>query len=167
MGLLDKIRKKANISIHSEVNIIYAPVSGKYIPLEQIPDETFSQGILGAGCGIEPIEGRVYAPVDGVISVIAETKHAIGLTGKNGEEYLIHIGLDTVDMKGNGFFVKVQSGDTVKAGQLLMEFSIDDIQRAKHSLISGFVIVNAVEYPDFHLETGKTYKAGEAVGKIK
>lgn len=166
MGLLNRLIKKEHLNIQSEPDVIYAPVSGKYIPLEQIPDEMFSQGVLGQGCGIEPADSKLYAPVDGTVSVVAHTKHAIGINCKNGEEYLLHIGLDTVDLKGRGFQVKVQQGDAVKAGQLLMVFDKEEIQK-KYCITSGFVVTNAEDYPGLQIETGKTYMAGEAIGRIR
>ena len=98
---------------------ILAPVAGKVIPLAEIPDPIFAGGILGDGVGIDPEVGEVCAPFDGTIASTTDTLHAIGLTGPGGVEMLIHVGIDTVNMKGEGFQLLVKMGDTVKAGQLL------------------------------------------------
>ena len=99
--------------------MIYAPIQGNVIPRENIPDETFASGVLGDGVGIEPETGEVVAPFDGKISSVTETCHAIGITGPGGMELLIHVGVDTVKMNGDGFTVLVSEGDKVKAGSII------------------------------------------------
>lgn len=100
-----------------EDNIILAPLSGKAIPLNKVPDETFAQGVLGLGAAIEPSEGKVVAPADGTVETIFDTKHAIGLSLNNGAEVLIHIGINTVELGGEGYKAFVAEGDTVKIGR--------------------------------------------------
>ncbi len=170
MGIFDRFLKKRNsekLEIQEEPDRIYAPVRGNYIPLEEIPDEVFSQGMLGRGCGVEPVDGKIYAPASGTVTVVADTKHAVGITGEDGEEYLIHIGLETVSMNGKGFYVHVDLGENVQAGQLLMEADLDEIRKSGCNTISGFVVPNAEEYPGFMIETGQAYEAGEVCGKRK
>jgi PTS system sucrose-specific IIC component len=111
---------------------VLQPVKGKVIPLEDIPDETFASGILGQGVGIEPSEGIVMAPFDGVVTSVFDTKHAITLES-NGMEMLIHVGINTVNMKGEGFTAFVKDGDTVKAGQKLLGFDRNAIKKAGYS----------------------------------
>ena len=96
---------------------IAAPFSGKLVPLSDVPDETFASGVLGEGIAIEPSDGLFCSPVDGTVETIAETKHAIGFAADNGLEILVHVGLETVSLKGEGFEVLVKEGDRVKAGQ--------------------------------------------------
>lgn len=103
---------------------ILAPLSGQAIPLEQVPDDVFSQKILGDGIAIIPIDGKIYAPVDGEIATVAETLHAYGFTSEDGLEILVHVGLDSVKLKGEGFTSHVQVGDKVKAGQLVAEVDL-------------------------------------------
>ena len=92
---------------------LLAPLSGQAVPLEQVPDDVFSQKILGDGIAIIPADGKLYAPVDGEIASIAETLHAYGFTSENGMEILVHVGLDSVALKGEGFKSHVQLGDKV------------------------------------------------------
>lgn len=103
-----------------EADVLYAPISGKVIPLEQVDDMVFSQKIMGDGIAIEPEEGRLYAPVSGTVSVVFPTGHVVGIEGTGGANVIMHVGIDTVELKGQGFDVKVKQGDTVKAGTLLM-----------------------------------------------
>lgn len=136
--------------------VIYAPIQGNVVPREQIPDETFASGVLGDGVGIEPELGEVVAPFDGVVSSVTETKHAIGVSGPGGMEVLIHVGVDTVKMKGDGFTMLVQEGDKVRAGQKLMTFDIEKIKAAGYSTTSAVLLTNSDEYSDCRvLNTGR------------
>ena len=141
-------------------NTIYAPLAGNVIALEQIPDDTFASGVLGNGVGIEPEVGEVVAPFNGTIATVAETKHAIGLMGPNDMEMLIHVGVDTVKMQGEGFEVFVSEGDTVKAGQRLMTFSIDKIKESGFSTTTAVLLNNSDDYENFKvIKTGATKKS--------
>ena len=141
-------------------NTIYAPITGNVIPLEQIPDETFASGVLGNGVGIEPEVGEVVAPFDGTIATVADTRHAIGLMGPNDMEMLIHVGVDTVKMQGEGFEVFVSEGDTVKTGQRLMTFSIDKIKESGYSTTTAVLLNNSDDYENFKvIKTGAAKKS--------
>lgn len=144
---------------------LYAPITGRYIPLEEIGDGVFSEGVLGPGCGIEPEEACVVAPCDGTVSTLADTKHAVGLTAENGAELLIHVGMDTVDMNGEGFSVKVRVGQKVACGQELLRFSFEKIKAAGHPATTAFILTNPDEVGALTLETGarleKTAKCGQ------
>ncbi|SCY77142.1 PTS sugar transporter subunit IIA [Alkaliphilus peptidifermentans] len=124
---------------------IFAPLRGEVIPIEQVPDPVFSQKLLGDGVAIEPTEGVIYSPVNGEIICFFETKHAIGIKSDNGVEILIHVGLDTVELKGNGFTGHIKNGDLVKMGQKLLEFDMELIGSRVKSLISPVVITNSEE----------------------
>ena len=126
--------------------VIYAPIQGNVVLRESIPDETFASGVLGDGVGIEPETGEVVAPFDGEISSVAETRHAIGITGPGGMELLIHVGVDTVKMNGDGFTVLVSEGDKVKAGQNLMTFDICKIKAAGYSTTAAVLLTNSGDY---------------------
>ena len=126
--------------------VIYAPIQGNVVLRESIPDETFASGVLGDGVGIEPETGEVAAPFDGEISSVAETRHAIGITGPGGMELLIHVGVDTVKMNGDGFTVLVSEGDKVKAGQNLMTFDICKIKAAGYSTTAAVLLTNSDDY---------------------
>lgn len=137
--------------------VLYAPVKGNIIPREQIPDETFAMGILGDGAGIEPEVGEVVAPCDGVISAVTDTKHAVGITGPDGVEILIHVGVDTVKMNGDGFQLFVKEGEAVRMGQKLVTFDISKIQKAGFSSTTAVLIANYANYGDLKLvKTGQT-----------
>ncbi len=125
---------------------LYAPVQGKVIPRESIPDETFASGILGDGVGIEPEKGEVIAPFNGEISSLTDTRHAIGISGPGGMEVLIHVGVDTVKMKGDGFKLFAHEGEKVKAGQKLMEFDIQKIKKAGYSTTTAVLLANSDDY---------------------
>ena len=167
MGFFEKFKKNNNIEVTEEAGHVYAPVTGRYILLKEVVDGVFSEGALGGGCGILPEEGKLYAPVSGEISMIADTKHAIGIVTENGAEYLLHIGLDTVDMNGTGFDVKVKNGSRVKAGQLLINFDLDQIKKAGHKTTTMFILTNEYDFQKFELFTGKKYDAGEMFGILK
>lgn len=140
-----------------EANALYAPLKGNVIPREEIPDATFAAGILGEGVGIEPEIGEVVAPFDGEIASLTDTRHAIGMVGSNGMEILIHVGIDTVNMKGDGFELFVSEGQKVKAGQKLLIFDIAKIQAAGYSTTTAVLLANSYNYPNFKVvKTGKT-----------
>ncbi len=126
---------------------VLQPTPGKVIPYTEIPDETFATGVLGTGVGIEPTEGIVVAPFDGVISSVADTNHAVGLEA-NGMELLIHVGVDTVAMNGEGFETFVKEGDEVKAGQKLIAFDRDKIKAANHPDTVVVLLTNSDDFED-------------------
>ena len=127
---------------------VKAPANGEVIAREKIEDETFASGVLGDGVGIRPSAGYVVAPFDGEITSVADSKHAIGLASPSGMELLIHVGVDTVAMNGDGFDPQVAEGDQVKAGQLLLNFDIDKIKAANHPDTVVVLLTNADDYDD-------------------
>lgn len=124
---------------------IEAPVKGKVIPLTEVKDNTFATGILGEGFAIVPSEGKVYAPFDGVCENLFDTLHAIGITSDNGIEMLIHVGLETVALKGEPFKAHIGNVEHFKKGALLLEFDIDAIQKAGYEIQTPVIITNAEE----------------------
>ena len=132
--------------ITCEAGTILAPINGNVIPQDKIPDETFASGVLGAGVGIEPEGEVVYAPFDGEVSSVAESKHAIGLSGPGDMEVLIHVGVDTVAMNGEGFEPLVEDGDKVKAGQPILRFSKAAIKAADHPDVVVVLLTNSDDY---------------------
>ncbi len=131
--------------------VVYAPLSGTVIPMEEIPDPTFAAGVLGMGCGIVPDGSEVVAPFDGTISTAAGTGHAIGISSPDGMELLIHVGIDTVSLDGKGFQILCAEGDTVKAGQTLMRFDPDVITKAGLSTTTAVMVTNAEDYETVQL----------------
>ena len=138
-----------------------APLSGHVIPMEQIPDQVFSQGVLGQGVGIEPTGNVVVAPADATVStVIEDSKHACGLLLDNGVELLIHVGMDTVTMGGDGFQLHVKEGDRVHVGDKLITFDPEKIKAAGHPTTTAFVITEPGS-AHFNFHTGLDAQAGE------
>ncbi|MHC1681884.1 MAG: beta-glucoside-specific PTS transporter subunit IIABC [Clostridiaceae bacterium] len=133
---------------------LVSPLKGKVKALAEVKDEAFSKGVLGKGIAVEPIEGKVVAPVDGVVTTLFPTGHAIGITSENGAEILIHIGMDTVQLEGKYFSPKVKQGDKVKMGQLLLEFDMKAIKNEGYSLTTPIVVTNSDSYLDI-IETDK------------
>ena len=127
---------------------VKAPANGEVIARDQIEDATFASGVLGDGVGIRPSAGYVVAPFDGEITSVADSKHAIGLASPSGMELLIHVGVDTVAMNGDGFDPQVAEGDQVKAGQLILNFDIDKIKAANHPDTVVVLLTNADDYDD-------------------
>jgi PTS system sucrose-specific IIC component len=137
--------------------LMFAPLKGNVIARENIPDETFASGVLGDGVGIEPEVGEVVAPFDGEISTTTETKHAVGISGPRDMEVLIHVGIDTVNMKGDGFNLLVKEGDKVKAGQKLLTFDISKIKAAGYSTTTAVLLTNSDDFPNMKiLKNGQT-----------
>lgn len=132
----------------SDAGVLAAPITGKVVPLSEVKDEVFSQGVLGNGVAIEPEAGEVYAPCDGTIIQIPDTRHAIGIQGNDGAEILIHVGMDTVGLNGKGFEPKVSEGDAVKKGQLLLKFDMDYIRSQGLQLTTPMIMTNTDDYAE-------------------
>ena len=133
----------------------YAPMAGKAVPITEVPDPTFAEGMLGNGIAIEPAEGKVYAPCDATVDMMFTTGHAVSLVADNGAEILIHAGLETVSLEGKPFTVHAANGDKVKKGQLLMEVDLDAVKAAGLPTITPMVVCNTDEYPTFDTFVGK------------
>jgi beta-glucoside PTS system EIICBA component len=125
---------------------VMAPASGAVIKLEDVQDAMFSQGMLGQGCGIQSEDGKIYAPVNGTITMVAATSHAIGITSDDGMEILIHVGIDTVKLNGQGFVPLVKEGEKVSQGQLLMTTDIGAIKAAGYDDVIILVLTNRENY---------------------
>lgn len=128
--------------------IVGSPLTGKVLSLTEVPDEVFSSEALGKGVAIDPTIGEVVAPANGQITALFETGHAIGITTESGTEMLIHIGIDTVEMKGAGFDALVEKDQFVSAGQTLVRFDINAIKEAGYSPIVPIVVTNTNEFVD-------------------
>ena len=167
MGFLDFLKKKEDVQ-QAPVwpAIIGAECKGTVVPKENSPDEVFSQGILGQCIGIDPAEGKVFAPVDGEITQAPDSGHALGLMSTGGVEVLIHVGVDTVDMNGDGFTPRVKEGDKVKKGQLLLEMDLDKIAAAKHPAVVITVITNTDEFAAVEGVASGTVEPGADLLKV-
>ncbi|WP_455544242.1 glucose PTS transporter subunit IIA [Intestinibacter sp.] len=143
-----EVKKEAKQDVKVEDGVVYAPIKGKAIDLSEVNDGVFSEGMLGKGIGIEPEEGRAVSPVNGTISVVFDTKHAIGITSDEGIEVLIHVGLDTVQLNGQHYTTHVKVGDKVNVGDLLVEFDIDKIKEAGYRTVTPIIISNTDAFKD-------------------
>lgn len=125
---------------------IVSPIAGDVIALKEVPDQVFASESMGKGVGIVPSNGRAVSPVNGVVTTLFKTKHAIGITSDNGAEILIHIGMDTVQLEGEHFTAHVKQGDKVNVGDLLLEFDLDKIKKAGFQVITPVIITNSADY---------------------
>lgn len=125
---------------------VAAPMKGKIVELEHVPDRTFADKVLGDGIAIMPEEGKVFAPVNGEVACVMDTKHAVALTSDDGLEILIHVGLETVELQGKYFKTYVENGTRVKEGDLLLEFDLDAIKQAGYQTVTPVIITNTSEF---------------------
>lgn len=145
MGFLDLFKGKESPTSVTFPAELAAPARGTMVAMDQIPDAVFSSGVLGVCCGVDPSEGKVYAPVDGTICQLADTLHAIGISA-SGMDILIHVGVDTVEMKGNGFQGVVEQGQTVKKGDLLLTMDLAKIAAAGHPAVVIMAVTNTDDF---------------------
>ena len=148
--------------------VLTAYMNGTVIPLERVEDEVFSQKILGEGAAIEPEEGKLYSPCNGKVAMIFDTKHAIGLVTEDGVELLIHVGIDTVQLNGKCFDVKVKAGDKVKTGDLLSVVDLEGIKAAGYRTVTPVIVSNTEDYAEVKMTAAEgSIKAGAELLKIK
>lgn len=147
--------------------ILAAHLSGTVVSLENVEDDVFSGKILGDGIAVEPSEGKLYAPCDGTIEGVTDTKHAINITSNDGCEILLHVGIDTVKLNGRFFEVSVKDGQRVKKGDLLLTFDMEGILKAGYKLTTPMIICNADDYSDISTVASGSIKAGNDILKIK
>ncbi|EEP47537.1 TPA: PTS glucose transporter subunit IIA [Haemophilus influenzae] len=160
MGLFDKLfGSKENKSVEVE---IYAPISGEIVNIEDVPDVVFSEKIVGDGIAIRPIGNKIVAPVDGVIGKIFETNHAFSMESKEGVELFVHFGIDTVELKGEGFTRIAQEGQSVKRGDTVIEFDLSLLESKAKSVLTPIVISNMDEISCIVKKSGEVV-AGESV----
>lgn len=143
---LSRLFGKAESPASDGSEILGSPVSGKVIPIEQVADQTFSQKILGDGLAVVPTDGKIYSPVDGVVSALMDTGHAIGITSSGGAEILIHVGRETVELGGKFFTMHVREGQKVKRGDTLITFDSEAISAAGYDLTTPVVVGNFEDY---------------------
>lgn len=156
----NKNYQKNNISAE-----VYLPINGKVITLEEVEDGVFSEKMLGEGVAVEPSEGKVYAPFDGIVEMVYDTKHALGLLSDSGVELLIHVGIDTVQLAGKFYDVKVTNGQKIKKGELLMKIDLDGIKGAGYRTVTPIIITNTDNYTSIDVKVGDL-KAGQEIIKL-
>lgn len=172
MGFFNKLfgrkaeQQEAKVEFIIQNRTILAPISGKVLAQADIPDETFAEGILGPGCGIEPSEKTVYAPFDGVVSQVPSTLHAVGLTSDDGIELLIHVGMDTVEMQGKGFKGLVKEGEAVKAGTPLLTIDLRAIKAAGYPATTAVIVTNSDELGELKMLAEGSVSAGTPLIKF-
>ncbi len=164
MGLFDKLFGKADTKKNN--NGIFAPVAGKAVPVSEVPDPTFSEGMLGNGVAIIPTDGKVYAPCNATVDMMFDTGHAVSLVADNGAELLIHVGLETVGLEGKCFTVHVKNGQKVKKGDLMIEADLEAIKAAGLNTITPVLVCNCDDYPTFNVTTGKDVTNADAVIEV-
>lgn len=162
-GAAEVPAEKTSAAAEHQDNVVDAPLSGKAIALSEVPDETFAKGVLGLGAAIEPSEGKVTAPADGTVETIFDTKHAIGLSLDNGAEILIHIGINTVELNGEGYQAFVKEGDKVKKGQTLVTFDMDLIRSKGYSLVTPVIVTNSDDYAKVELKANGAVSTGDTL----
>lgn len=151
-------RIKEMFGLKNRKEILVSPVEGNIIPVTEVSDPTFGEEIVGKGIAIEPTNGKVMSPVNGIVSMLFETKHAVIITSEQGAEILIHIGLDTVKLKGEFFTAFVTVGQKVKTGDLLVEFNLEELIKAGYDSVTPMVICNMDKYRDIKIKTGSYQK---------
>ncbi|MFP3513022.1 beta-glucoside-specific PTS transporter subunit IIABC [Peribacillus sp. SIMBA_075] len=154
--------KEEKTRLMNKVNIS-SPLFGEVRPLSQVNDESFASEILGKGIAIEPVEGKVVSPVNGTITTIFKTKHAIGITSEDGVEILIHIGLDTVKLGGEHFTAYVKDGDSINMGDLIVEFDLEKIKSKGYDVVTPIIITNTENYLDVLPVNSKSVEYGETI----
>jgi len=160
MSILGNLLKKKEI-------VISAPVAGQCVSLQEVPDETFSQELLGKGIAIQPTDGKVCAPADGEVSAAFPTGHAIGINTGDGVELLIHLGVDTVKLEGKHFELKVEVGQKVKKGDLLVIADIEGIRADGYDTITPVIVTNTTDYSSVEGTPGKAVVSGDEILLIK
>ncbi len=144
------------LGIHGHSSVLLSPLAGKVIPLSDVQDPMFSSGSLGEGVAIEPTGGKVVAPSDSKVKAIFPSGHAVALHTNEGLDVLVHIGLDTEKLEGRHFTVHAAVGDSVKRGDVLIEFDRDAIKREGYDLTAPILICNSAEYSSIKGEVGDT-----------
>ena len=136
---------------------------GRTIPMDEVNDQTFAQELLGPGIAIVPSNGTVVSPINGTIATVMVTKHAVCIQGEDGLELIVHAGLDTVELNGKYYQTYKEIGDQVKAGDVLLEFDLEEITKAGYDVTTPIVITNLGDYKITKCLTGQQVKAGEEV----
>lgn len=144
-----------------KTHMLGAVAKGQAVPLSQVNDPTFSQGILGEGAAVIPAEGKIYSPADGKVEMVFETLHALSITADFGAEVLVHVGLDTVQLKGEGFEAHVEAGAAVKKGDLLLTVDLDKVKAAGYDTVVPVIICNTADYGKVEGTTGREMAPGD------
>ena len=156
-----------NTDKKTEIQTLYSPLNGQAIPLAEVKDETFAGEVLGKGMAVIPSEGVVKAPCDAEVSMVFDTKHAIGLTTESGIELLIHVGLNTVELEGKYYTVHVNDGDKVKKGQTLITFEMDKIKDAGYDVTTPMIVTNTDDFEEVTFLNAGTVNTDSRVLEVR
>lgn len=159
MGLLDVFKKKG-------LEVV-SPMKGKCVSIKEVSDPTFSEEILGKGVAVIPEDGKVCAPADGTVTTMFPTGHAVGMTTDDGLELLVHVGLDTVALKGEGFHIVAKEDQKVKKGDLLIEADLEKLKAAGYDVITPVIVCNSSEYSEVTGLVGNEVNPGDVIIEIK
>ncbi|MEE1274090.1 MAG: PTS glucose transporter subunit IIA [Olegusella sp.] len=162
-GVPETPERPAALELHPQPLSIYAPVTGTTMPMADIPDPIFASGAMGQAVGIKPRDGVVYAPVSGTVTLITHTLHAIGLESDDGLQILIHLGVDTVKLRGEGFHGFVQQGQRVEAGEPLVVMDLDRIAEAGYSDVVITAVSNTDDFASVVVAGSGQVSAGDQV----
>lgn len=169
MGFFDRFRRPA-FSPDGTIPVpvtVYAAATGAVVQMEEIPDPAFATGALGYAVGIAPTEGIVCSPIDGIVTMLSSSRHAIGIRSVNGAEVLIHIGVDTVKMQGDGFTAKVLEGTQVSRGQEILTVDLDKVHAAGYPDVIITAITNSDEFRTVELLSTTSVKAGDDLVTVR
>lgn len=144
--LFSNLLKRNRTRTDADNDHVYAPIEGRWVALEKVPDEVFASHMMGDGLGIVPRGDTLHAPVNGIIRTVFPTGHAIGIMADNGAELILHIGIDTVMLQGSGFHCKVREGQRVKAGELLMKLDRREMEEAGYDLTTMVILSNVDQF---------------------
>lgn len=159
--MFDSLRKM--FEKNAKTISLKAVEDGRTIPMDEVNDQTFAQELLGPGIAIVPSNGTVVSPINGTIATVMDTKHAVCIQGEDGLELIVHAGLDTVELNGKYYQTYKEIGDQVKAGDVLLEFDLEEITKAGYDVTTLIVITNLGDYKITKCLTGQQVKAGEEV----
>lgn len=157
-------RIKDQMKQNDKFTEIFLPVDGKYIPIEEVKDDVFSKKMMGDGYAVVPANGKIYSPVYGTIKSVFPTKHAFGITTKNNDEIILHLGIDTVELNGEPFTVFVKEGDEVTPETLVAEMDLGNMNGKDPTVIVVFANQYAIE--NIVIENSENNKRGEKIGKV-
>lgn len=146
---------------------VASPVKGEAVPIQKVSDPTFGEEILGKGIAVIPEEGRFYAPADGTVTLLFDTLHAVSITSEDGVEILIHVGLDTVELKGAPFQAHIKTGDAVKKGELLLEADLAQIRAAGRDIITPIIICNTSDFKEISTQKLGAVNPGDVLLAIE
>ncbi|MCC4263198.1 PTS glucose transporter subunit IIA [Oceanimonas baumannii] len=167
MGLFDKLKKMVSDDTNvADAIEVFAPLSGEIVPLEEVPDVVFAEKIVGDGLAIKPSGNKMVAPCDGTIGKIFETNHAFSIESDSGLEMFVHFGIDTVELKGEGFTRVAQEGQQVKRGDTVLEFDLALLEQKAKSTLTPVVISNMDEVKELEKESGIVNAADDVILRV-